>query len=201
MPLYRLTNARGKGPRGVNRLGGGTTVIARGDSAEVRVGADELDDLRVYFDAELLSDEGDPIPAEDTRAQRVWLAVANDATGAGMHPLKTGEHGFIGFAVGTERPQDPAAYRFSKLPTDEQVSAALAAAAGQDDDDEPDPLDHDNDGTSGGSNPHDPPALKGLNKAQLTAIAEAEGVELEEGATNAQITAAIEAARAIAAAE
>ena len=56
-------------------------------------------------------------------------------------------------------------------------------------------LDHDNDGAPGGSEPHDPPALTGKNKAALLAIAEAEGVATEEGATNPQIVAAIEAAR------
>lgn len=193
MPLYRLTNARGKGPRGVNRLDGGTALIAVGASDEVRVGADELDDLAVYFDTELLSEEGDPVPSEDTRALRLWLALAMDGDGAGMHPLKIGEHSFIGFAVGAERPQDPAAYRFSRLPSVEQVSEAIAAAAAAD------PLDHDGDGNKGGSEPRVPPALAGKNKAQLLEIAAAEGVEVEDGATNAAITAAIEAKRAAAA--
>lgn len=56
-------------------------------------------------------------------------------------------------------------------------------------------LDHDHDGSSGGSLPHDPPALTGKNKAALLAVAEAEGAEIEEGATNAEIVAAIEARR------
>jgi hypothetical protein len=57
-------------------------------------------------------------------------------------------------------------------------------------------LDHDGDGNPGGSVPHDPPALKGKNKAELLAIAEAEGVAVEEGATNKAIADAIEAHRA-----
>jgi hypothetical protein len=57
-------------------------------------------------------------------------------------------------------------------------------------------LDHDDDGEPGGSLPDEPPALSGKNKAELTAIAQAEGVELAEGATNAQIVEAIEAKRA-----
>lgn len=39
------------------------------------------------------------------------------------------------------------------------------------------------------------PPLKGMNKAALLAQAEAEGVAVEDGATNKQIAAAIEAAR------
>lgn len=57
-------------------------------------------------------------------------------------------------------------------------------------------LDHDGNGEPGGSEPHEPPALTGKNKAELLAIAEAEGVDIAEGATNAQIIEAIEAARA-----
>lgn len=56
-------------------------------------------------------------------------------------------------------------------------------------------FDHDHDGHAGGSLPADPPALSGKNKAQLREIAAAEGVEVAEDATNAEIVAAIEAAR------
>lgn len=56
-------------------------------------------------------------------------------------------------------------------------------------------LDHDENGDNGGSKPSDPPALTGKNKAELLAIAEAEGVEIEENATNADIVSAIELAR------
>ena len=56
-------------------------------------------------------------------------------------------------------------------------------------------LDHDGDGNPGGDVPNDPPALTGKNKAELIAIAESEGVEIEEGATNDAIRDAIEAAR------
>lgn len=59
-------------------------------------------------------------------------------------------------------------------------------------------LDHDGNGEPGGSEPHEPPALSGKNKADLTAIAKAEGVTLDDGMTNAQIVAAIEEARAAA---
>ena len=58
-------------------------------------------------------------------------------------------------------------------------------------------LDHDSSGAAGGSEPHDPPALTGKNKAALLAIAEAEGVAIEDGATNAAIVEAIEAARVL----
>lgn len=58
-----------------------------------------------------------------------------------------------------------------------------------------DPLDHDGDGEAGGSIPNEPPALTGKNKAQLLEIAGAEGVEVVDGATNADIIAAIEAKR------
>lgn len=57
------------------------------------------------------------------------------------------------------------------------------------------PPDLDGDGAPGGSLPHEPPALSGKNKAELTAIAAAEGVELEAGAKVADIVAAIELAR------
>lgn len=56
-------------------------------------------------------------------------------------------------------------------------------------------FDHDGDGHPGGSLPAEPTALTGKNKAALLAIAEAEGVSIEEGATNAAIIEAIEAAR------
>jgi hypothetical protein len=42
---------------------------------------------------------------------------------------------------------------------------------------------------------NDPPALAGKNKAHLLEIAAAEGVTIEEGATNADIVAAIELGR------
>lgn len=58
------------------------------------------------------------------------------------------------------------------------------------------PLDHDNDGKAGGSLPSEPPVLAGKNKAALLAIAAAEQVVVPDGATNAEITAAIEAKRA-----
>lgn len=60
-------------------------------------------------------------------------------------------------------------------------------------------LDHDGDGDAGGSMPHEPPALSGLKKAELLEVAAAEGVTADESMTNAQITEAIEAARAAAA--
>ncbi|HUD29724.1 MAG TPA: hypothetical protein VMQ93_12685, partial [Novosphingobium sp.] len=56
-------------------------------------------------------------------------------------------------------------------------------------------LDHDGDGLPGGSEPYIPPALTGKNKADLLAIAADEDVTIPEGATNAQIVEAIEAAR------
>ncbi len=67
-------------------------------------------------------------------------------------------------------------------------------------------LDHDHDGQPGGSEPHDPPALSGKTKAELLAIAADEGIDVEaiEGTgsggnvLNADIVAAIEAARAAA---
>lgn len=56
-------------------------------------------------------------------------------------------------------------------------------------------LDHDHDGSAGGSEPHDPPALTGKNKAALLAIAADEGIILPEGATNKEIVGLIEAVR------
>ncbi len=61
--------------------------------------------------------------------------------------------------------------------------------------DEDGPLDHDGDGGQGGSKPADPPGLTGKNKDQLLAIAEEESVAIEDGATKADIVAAIELAR------
>ncbi len=57
------------------------------------------------------------------------------------------------------------------------------------------PLDRDNDGKDGGSLPYDPPALSNKSKAELLAIAEREGVEIEDGATIPDIKAAIELKR------
>lgn len=62
-------------------------------------------------------------------------------------------------------------------------------------------LDHDNNGKPGGSLPSDPPALVGKNKAALLAIAADEQVVVADGATNAEIVAAIEAKRAAPAAD
>lgn len=59
-------------------------------------------------------------------------------------------------------------------------------------------LDADGDGNPGGSKPADPPALTGKNKAELLEIAKAEGVTVEDGATNGQIVDAIEKKRAAA---
>lgn len=56
-------------------------------------------------------------------------------------------------------------------------------------------FDHDSNGEPGGSTVHEPPVLKGKNKAQLLAVAEDEGVEIAEGLTNAQIVEAIELKR------
>ena len=58
-----------------------------------------------------------------------------------------------------------------------------------------DPLDHDENGKKGGSKPAEPVSLTGKNKAELLEIAKAEGVTVEEGATNADIASAIELAR------
>lgn len=58
-----------------------------------------------------------------------------------------------------------------------------------------DPLDHDGNGESGGSLPDAPPTLTNVNKAGLLQIAANEGVEATEDMTNAEIKAAIEAAR------
>lgn len=68
-----------------------------------------------------------------------------------------------------------------------QLDDARTTAAG---------LDRDGDGAAGGSKPADPPALTGKNKADLLAIAAAENVAIKDGATNAEIVEAIEAARA-----
>lgn len=57
-------------------------------------------------------------------------------------------------------------------------------------------FDHDHDGAVGGSEADSPVSLSGKNKADLLSIADAEGVTVEDGATNAQIVEAIEAKRA-----
>lgn len=62
-------------------------------------------------------------------------------------------------------------------------------------------LDHDGDGKAGGSLPHDPPALSGLKRAELFEVARNEGVAVNATRTNADIIAAIEAARAAASEE
>lgn len=85
----------------------------------------------------------------------------------------------------------------------ETVEVAKAAVVGMPDgiavDGKLPQLDHDKDGEPGGSEPNDPPALSGKNKAELLEIAAAEGVEIEEGAKNADIVSAIELAREAAA--
>lgn len=58
-----------------------------------------------------------------------------------------------------------------------------------------DPLDHDGDGRRGGSLPRRPAALSGLRKAELLAVATAEGVAVAPDATMAAIRRAIEVAR------
>jgi len=60
------------------------------------------------------------------------------------------------------------------------------------------PPDNDGDGNPGGSNSQTPPALTGKTKAELLEIATAEKVTVKDGATNADIIEAIEAARAVA---
>ena len=57
------------------------------------------------------------------------------------------------------------------------------------------PFDHDGDGRPGGDLPDDPPALTGKTKAELIAIAAAEGVEVDDSWTKAAIVDAIEAER------
>lgn len=54
------------------------------------------------------------------------------------------------------------------------------------------PLDHDSNGSAGGSEPASPPSLAGKTKAELLKIAEDEGVTVEDGATNDDIKSAIE---------
>ncbi len=56
-------------------------------------------------------------------------------------------------------------------------------------------FDRDGNGNPGGSKTDDLPGLTGKNKAELLEIAKAENVEVEEGATNADIVSAIELAR------
>lgn len=75
--------------------------------------------------------------------------------------------------------------------------AAKAAPSGpvaHDDEDELDPappelaekatdkpqLDHDGDGKAGGSKPHDPPALSGMQRDELEAQAKKEGIDLDQ---------------------
>ncbi|TZG25586.1 hypothetical protein [Sphingomonas montanisoli] len=56
-------------------------------------------------------------------------------------------------------------------------------------------LDRDGDGKPGGSKAAEPVSLTGKNKADLLDIAKAEGVTIEDGATNDDIKSAIELAR------
>lgn len=57
---------------------------------------------------------------------------------------------------------------------------------------EADPLDHDGNGEKGGSLPNAPVGLSGKNKAELIAIATAEGAEIEDTMTVADLKSAIE---------
>ena len=56
-------------------------------------------------------------------------------------------------------------------------------------------LDHDANGQPGGSLPDSPPALTGKNKSDLLEIGHAEGAQVDEDMTNAELRAAIEAGR------
>lgn len=56
-------------------------------------------------------------------------------------------------------------------------------------------LDHDQDGEPGGSFADEPPALTGKNKAELLEIAAAEGVDVSDEMTKAEIVEAIELGR------
>ncbi|MEN3749584.1 hypothetical protein TPR58_20595 [Sphingomonas sp. HF-S3] len=58
-----------------------------------------------------------------------------------------------------------------------------------------DPLDRDGDGRRGGSLPRRPAALSGLRKAELLAVAAADGVAVAPDATVAAIRRAIEVSR------
>ena len=62
-------------------------------------------------------------------------------------------------------------------------------------------LHHDGDGEPGGSLPDEPPALTGMNKNALIAQAAAEGITVDATWTKAEIIAAIETERAVAALE
>lgn len=87
----------------------------------------------------------------------------------------------------------PRVARIKSLSVEEVHDETLDSEVVALDNHNPDPLDHD--GRPGGSLPADPPSLTGKNKTQLLEIAEAEGVEIEEGSTNADIMSAIELAR------
>ena len=73
----------------------------------------------------------------------------------------------------------------------DDIEGARAAASG-----DLSQLDHDGDGDPGGSRPHEPPALTGMLKTQLLEQAAAEGVEVTDAMTKAEIITAIEGARA-----
>lgn len=80
--------------------------------------------------------------------------------------------------------------------SDAELAIARRSGRWSIEDDAPHPTDRDGDGIPGGSMPADPPALTGKTKAELLAIAEAEGAGADGAMTKTAIIDAIEARRA-----
>lgn len=137
MPTYKFTNARGDGPRGVNRMSGAVALVAPGETRELAVNSREIPGLEAYFDVEPVSDEPND-PAEAAQPQRMWLAVAAGAEGEGFRPVAV-DGPYLGMFVGTAPSNDPADYRWEPM-----VEPA-------------DPLDHDGNGRKGGDATHPEP--------------------------------------------
>lgn len=62
MAVFTLTNARGKGPRGVHKASGGVKLIARGETVTVDLAEGEEAGLEAYFDVQPADEAAAPEP-------------------------------------------------------------------------------------------------------------------------------------------
>lgn len=110
------------------------------------------------------------------------LEIANFRPGNGVNPQ--------GLPPGTE----PVGDRFvRRAPDDAEAAIEVVVGSGAEEGVVAgDAFDHDKDGKAGGSEADAPVSLSGKSKADLLAVAKAEGVTVDETATNDQIRSAIE---------